>query len=60
MLTEIWCHFYKDGPEHNTREKLEIIRSIVLLSDIEDITLYNFFAKREGLPIIETKSSQSA
>lgn len=53
MLTEIWCRFFEDGAETNTREKLELIRPLVLLSDIEDINIYNHFAHKEGIPTIE-------
>ena len=53
MLTEIWCRFFEDGPEKNTKEKLELIRIIVSLSEIEDIRLYNYFARKEGIAEIK-------
>lgn len=58
MLTDIWCRFFGDGAAHNTREKLEIMRPLILLSDIEDITLYNYYAKQEGIPLIERNNEE--
>ena len=53
ILTDIWCYFFIDGAETNIKEKLEIIRSIVSLSEPNDIALYNYWAKKEGIELIK-------
>ena len=42
-----------DGPQTNTRDKLEIVRIIVARSSIEDILIYNYWAKQVGVAPIE-------
>lgn len=54
MLTDIWCHFFIDGPETHTREKLETMRTIVMRSEKEDILIFNYWAEKIGVPLIET------
>lgn len=51
-MTDIWCHFFIDGPKTNTREKLETIRAIIARSDKEDILIYNYWAHKVGVPPI--------
>lgn len=52
MMTEIWCHFFVDGAETNTEEKLEIIRTLVRHSDREDIEIFNYWARKKNIPEI--------
>lgn len=52
-MREIWYWFFFDEPETNIVRKLEIIRPLVTLGTQEDITLFNYWAKKAGYPIIE-------
>lgn len=53
MLTDIWCRFFIDGPETRTQEKLETIRTVVMRSEKEDILIFNYWAAKIGVPLIE-------
>lgn len=53
LISDIWNIFYVDGPETNTEQKLEIIRILMKHSDIEDIELFNYWARKINIPGIE-------
>lgn len=53
ILTDIWCHFFVDDPQTNTRDKLEIMRIIVERASEEDIQIYNYWARKVGVAPIE-------
>lgn len=56
MLIEMWYYFFKDNPDRNVKEKLEIIRPLVSLSDNDDdIRIFNFWAKKAGVSEISHK-----
>ena len=52
MVSDIWNLFYVDGPETNTEIKLEIIRTLIKRSDIENIELFNYWARKVNIPEI--------
>lgn len=53
MLTDIWCRFFEDASDNDMKEKLEILRPLVKVSSPEDITIFNYWAKKKGLPPIK-------
>lgn len=55
MLIDIWFFFFADNPETNLKEKLEIIRPLVAISDNDDICIFNYWAKKAGIPEIGHK-----
>ena len=56
ILTEIWCIFYTNGAKTNTREKLEIIRSVVSIANSKDIAIFNHWAQKANCPEIQIDS----
>ena len=60
--TDLWCRFYEDGAMTNTREKLEIMRTAIYLSDSHmEKNLFNYWASKIGaedllIEIVETQT----
>lgn len=48
MLTDIWCRFFEDASDNDMKEKLEILRPLVKVSSPEDITIFNYWAKKRA------------
>ncbi len=53
MLSEIWSYVFLDGVETNTEQKLEIIRTLIVHSDVDDIEMFNCIAKEYNVPLIK-------
>lgn len=53
LITDIWCRVFDDTSMEKMREKLEIIRPLVMLSTQEDIVIFNYWAEKSGVSLIE-------
>lgn len=53
MRTDIWCRFFENNSFEIMKEKLEIMRPLIMLSSQEDITIFNYWAMKSGVPLIK-------
>lgn len=53
LISNIWNLFYLDGPETNTEKKLEIIRTVIKRSDVENVELFNYWARKVNVQEIK-------
>lgn len=52
MLIDIWCRIF-EGNVNERKNLLEFARPLVQLSEDNDLTVFNYWARKEGLQEIK-------